>query len=580
MSKPKNRIKPAGSGKSRTTWVGLCFAGLVSGCAATGKLNDQQSLATVPQEVSADPYYQILLAELAKQHGNADVASQAYSKSLELFDDKDLAKEAYRFAARHEQDELAQSAAKRWAEASTDPQASVAMASEALKLNQLDEAVKYFARYLHNTEDGRGEGFPLIAAGLSQKKYLPMAQQVVLQLTRQFPQRPAGQVAVAQIAYQNDDIATAIKALDRGLALNPDMEEAQLFRAQLLLQQGQGEKALVDLRNAVEGIPESLPLRRIYAQQLLHYSKNDEAREQFRQLLLRDSADTKALYALAALELERGNMRDAKRHYISLLAIDGERDTASYYLGRIAEHEHNDIEAHDWYQRVGGGKRLFDAQRRIIAITLRRKGPQAAADYAHEARLLWPQYSESIYELEAGVWNSVNQPDKSLATYNNALQELPDSEPLRYARAVEFLKMKDLAAAEKDLRLIIQQDADNDRALNALGYALLELSERYTEADELIRRAYRLVPDSPEVLDSMGWAAFKLGNLKTAEQYLRQAFEHSPDPEIAAHLGEVLWHSNRQQASEIWNRGLKEGDPSRRYHVLDTMRRLAPELLN
>ena len=109
--------------------------------------------------------------------------------------------------------------------------------------------------------------------------------------------------------------------------------------------------------------------------------------------------------------------------------------------------------------------------------------------------------------------------------------------------------MNDLELAEQDLRRIIQIDGDNAMALNALGYTLTDLTSRHNEALRLIERALELEPEDPAVLDSMGWVKFRLGQPEQALGYLEDAFELDENPEIGAHLAEVLWVLQRRDES-------------------------------
>jgi tetratricopeptide (TPR) repeat protein len=110
-------------------------------------------------------------------------------------------------------------------------------------------------------------------------------------------------------------------------------------------------------------------------------------------------------------------------------------------------------------------------------------------------------------------------------------------------------------------------------ALNALGYTLADRTDRYDEARRYIQRALALKPNNPAILDSMGWVEFRLGNLNTALEYLQQAAAINPDPEIAAHLGEVLWILNRkQQAMDVWRKA-NEADADNPY-IRPVMQRL------
>ncbi|MGH8742778.1 MAG: tetratricopeptide repeat protein, partial [Burkholderiales bacterium] len=96
-------------------------------------------------------------------------------------------------------------------------------------------------------------------------------------------------------------------------------------------------------------------------------------------------------------------------------------------------------------------------------------------------------------------------------------------------------------------------------AYNALGYTLADRNERLSEAVEFIRQALQLSPEDPFIMDSMGWVQYRLGNFKEGTDYLQRAFANRPDPEIAAHLGEVLWaQGRREEAQQIWRTSLKD----------------------
>jgi Flp pilus assembly protein TadD len=108
------------------------------------------------------------------------------------------------------------------------------------------------------------------------------------------------------------------------------------------------------------------------------------------------------------------------------------------------------------------------------------------------------------------------------------------------------------------LRLIISVQPDNAAAINALGYTLADLTDRYAEAELLIVQAYELQPEDASIIDSMGWVSYRLGRLQEAEKYLREAWKTMRNAEIAAHLGEVLWtRGQKDEAGSLWKLGIE-----------------------
>ncbi len=97
---------------------------------------------------------------------------------------------------------------------------------------------------------------------------------------------------------------------------------------------------------------------------------------------------------------------------------------------------------------------------------------------------------------------------------------------------------------------------------NALGYTLADHSLELSRAETLIRRALSVSPDSPAVLDSLGWVRYRQGDAKGAVPMLERAYSIDHDSEIAAHWGEVLWASGaHQDARRVWAAALAR-DPS------------------
>jgi Flp pilus assembly protein TadD len=109
-------------------------------------------------------------------------------------------------------------------------------------------------------------------------------------------------------------------------------------------------------------------------------------------------------------------------------------------------------------------------------------------------------------------------------------------------------------------REAVQRWPDSAISLNALGYTLTDRTDEHKEAARLIRKAMKLDPDSAAIVDSHGWVLYRLGEYDDALAELERAYEKLKDPEVAAHIIEVLWKMERQDeamqrlvdAEELW----------------------------
>ena len=162
--------------------------------------------------------------------------------------------------------------------------------------------------------------------------------------------------------------------------------------------------------------------------------------------------------------------------------------------------------------------------------------------------------------------------DEAFKILNDGVRALPEDMSLRYTRALTAVGLGQLELAESDLRQIIAAQPDNAAAINALGYTLADLTQRYDEAEQLILLAYELQPDDASIIDSMGWISYRLGRLPEAEGYLQEAWKTMRNAEVAAHLGEVLWvNGQKEEARSIWRLG-RELESNNKI-LIDTMQR-------
>ena len=141
---------------------------------------------------------------------------------------------------------------------------------------------------------------------------------------------------------------------------------------------------------------------------------------------------------------------------------------------------------------------------------------------------------------------------------------IPDDNALLYARGLAWERRDRIDRAEADLRKILVTDAENVAALNALGYTLADRTTRYQEALELIDRARVAEPDEAAIIDSYGWVLYRLGRNAEALVELRRAFTLQKDPEIAAHIAEVLWVIGKQDEARKFFEEARKLDPDNR----------------
>lgn len=552
------------------------FGCATNGAGNTGASDAQQRRIAVSKATMNDPYFQLMLGEMAGGHGEFGQALTAYRQAMKVSDDPRVAQRAVEVASFARVPTVAYEAAQRWvalAPKSTDAHLSAGL--WALRLKQLDAAVGHFDAVLNTHEVGINKGFEMLSARLAREQLGESALALFKRLQEKHPKLPEAHYATGAIAMQAGDFALAQQQAEAALALQADYRPAHILSARALQRQGQTDAALARLKRILQAEPNDEGLRLIYGQMLVQAEKNSEAEAEFRRVLRRSPQQPDALFAMALLGLDAERYDDAKRYFQQTLETGHHLPASAYYLGAIAEERQQWAEAVRWYNEVREGERLIDAQLRIGRVL-------AANDQWDEMRLHYADMRERLPELAARFWLAEAEElfdggffEAAYSVFNQGVEAYPDDFDLRYGRSLASERLGNLAEVEADLRYLLAQKPDDPIVLNALGYTLADRTARHEEALGYIQQALAIAPDKAFILDSMGWVLYKMGQPEKALDYLRKAYAQLRDPEVAAHLGEVLWViGKKEQANNIWRQAQREFTGHRSNIIDETRQRL------
>ncbi len=154
---------------------------------------------------------------------------------------------------------------------------------------------------------------------------------------------------------------------------------------------------------------------------------------------------------------------------------------------------------------------------------------------------------------------------EAVEAYDAAIKLTPDTQSnawaLYYTRGMALERAKNWDAAEKDFRKALKLKPEEPSVLNYLGYSYLDRGVNLKEGRKLIEQAYNKKPDDGYIVDSMGWALFMNGEFDQAVQHLEKAVESAPgDATINEHLGDAYWRVGRQAEARFqWERALVLG---------------------
>jgi tetratricopeptide (TPR) repeat protein len=207
---------------------------------------------------------------------------------------------------------------------------------------------------------------------------------------------------------------------------------------------------------------------------------------------------------------------------------------------------------------VKDGEYVYTARMREVGLLDKQGKLSEAREVLRRAEAKNDQQRVQLILIDAQLLREEKKYEASYQVLARGLEKFPDQPDLLYQTGMAADKLNKTELFEQLIRKLMKIAPDNAHAYNALGYSLLDRKVRIPEAMKLVEKAYQLAPDDAAIIDSMGWGEYLLGNLDKSEVFLRRAFKTNPDPEIAAHLGEVLWKKgDKDGARKVWQDSAK-----------------------
>lgn len=355
----------------------------------------------------------------------------------------------------------------------------------------------------------------------------------------------AYQQAMALDYANRDDEALAIYATasEAGMFLPPAIER----HADLLARSGRGEEAAALLRDDADASNPALSAAyaRLSAGQPI----------ETRRITPAVGAAT-GLYGLAAIFQQEGDETNALATLTLALMLDPQLDAARLMSAQI---------------QTGLGH-VEQARAALAPIP-------ASSPYASTARLLeaWALIDEDrpdealaaartaadagdarAQRALADMYRTLDRHNEAEPIYTQLLADNPADWRLYFSRGAARERLGRWPEAEADFQAALRIAPDQPDVLNYLGYSWVDRGEHLQEGLAMIQRAVELRPNSGAIIDSLGWAYYRLGDYAQALDYLEHAVEIEPsDPTLNDHLGDVYWRVGRRiEARFQWQRTL------------------------
>lgn len=520
-----------------------------------------------PSAMTAQLFYEVLLGEISARGGDPAESFALLLDAARRSGDAQLFQRAAEAAIQGRSPEAALAAARAWKTAIPDSRDARRLELQVLiALGRLGETVEPLRAELAATPViERPVLLTVLARNFGRAQDKKLAAQVLEQALSDDLQNPItaalAWTTVGRVRQLAGDLEGAMDAAQRGATADPKADGPVVLAMDLMDPQRPQAEVLVQKYLAS---PEALPEARIaFARWLVGAQRYAEASAQLKSVTEAHASLPDPWLMLGTLQ---GQLREDEaaqaslQRYLELAAAQRDADErrqgmaqAYLQLSQLAERRKDYAAAEQWLSRIEGAEELFQAQTRR-ALLLGRQGqlPQARA-LLRELPARTAAERKQRFVTEVQLLRDARQHQAAYDLLSEAQRADPEDGDLLYDLALTAERLGRTEEMERHLRRVIALQPENAHAYNALGYSFADRNIRLDEARTLIRKAVELAPEDPFIADSLGWVEFRMGNTAEALRILEAAYKKRPDPEIGAHLGEVLWaQGDRERAVSIW----------------------------
>jgi tetratricopeptide (TPR) repeat protein len=391
-----------------------------------------------------------------------------------------------------------------------------------LRSNRPQEAQRVLAPQSNGNADGAWT-YLLLGLSLAAQSNLPMARKILWRSSKDAVLNPLASYLTARCHLDEGQVDEAISQLNQALAAWPDEPRWQFQLAQLYQKQGDTDAALPHLQQACDASPDQSSYRLELARALHDLGQLSEAEAAYAKIVKAMPSEATVWKEAGKLALAMGNHVKASQRYERACALAPSDAHCLVGLARAA---------------AGAGD-LRQARRKAL-----------------DAHRLAPEDAEILLTL-AEIQARDGKLDQALETYQRALMVAADPAPVILARGRLLSKTNQHADAIKELRLLIEEESENDHAWFALAEAHQAAGDHQSAA-EAATVAVRFAPRNGAYRAFLGRACHKSGQLDRALDELTQAEAILPtSPEIPLELGRIFEiRRDTTRALEAYERAL------------------------
>jgi tetratricopeptide (TPR) repeat protein len=518
--------------------------------------------------LTAELFYEVLMGELTTRTGDAGAGFALVLDAANKTRDAQLYQRAVEIALQSRSGNAALSAARAWKQALPESREARRFELQILiALNRIGETAELLRAELAATPKEEHPALMTVIArsyarGTDKKLAASVVEQALVDELRDPTTAALAWTTIGRLRLVAGDAAGALEAAQKAQQADAKADGPAILALDLI-DPAQPEAELIVKRYFAAATPVLPELRSAYARVLVEQRRFADATTELTALTKAQPDLAEPWLLLGSLQAQARDDAAAERSVKRFLELAGSQkdgedrkrsETQAFFLmSQLAERRKDFASADSWLARVDNTDDLIASQSRRAALMARQGKLAPARELVRSLPERSADDKRQKFQAEVQLLRDARQYQAAYDMLVTAVASAPADTDLLYDQAMIAEKLNRLDEMERLLRRLMELKPESQNAYNALGYSFADRNVRLDEARTLIRKAVQLAPEDPFIADSLGWVEFRMGNTDEAKRILEDAYRKRPDPEIGAHLGEVLWATGqRDRAVSVW----------------------------
>jgi tetratricopeptide (TPR) repeat protein len=404
--------------------------------------------------------------------------------------------------------------------------------------HDLDRALVQYERVL-KIDSGNDEAAVFKTQVLAEQDRFKEALAFIRGFTRKVTDSAAAWFYLGKLEQMENHPEAAARAYRKALGLRPGFPQATLALGLLLETRGENRKAVEAYEAQLEERFDS-PVAGRLVTLYLKSNLSVKALTLLQSMAAVDPEDLNTRLRIGLIHMQRENWGEAKKVLTELALKVPDSDKVHYYLSAVFEQQGQVDQAIEHLLKVSPDSKWFEDSRLHVAGLYRKAGKRERALEVLEDSLKRSPENAGFYLAKAGMFEDEKRIQDAAQVLRSGLGIFPDHEKMRYFHGALLEKLGKPDEAVVEMEHLLRVNPQHADAMNFIAYTWTTQGIRLKDAEALLKRALRIKPNNPYILDSLGWNQFMLGHHQDALVYLeRAAFLKGDEETILEHLIQV-----------------------------------------